>query len=153
MRDYRQHGYRLIIKKKICSKCKELLSFDKFAKDKNRKLGISSDCLACKRKYANREDVKARNRIKNRKRYLANREEILKKRRLHYAENSEQICERVKKYYKLHRVEILAKQRQKRLLQPSYKTKSLKVNTKLKLDLQALEIEQRILEKYNLSNN
>lgn len=42
-----------MVEDKQCSRCKEVLTFDKFYKDKSKKFGVSSSCKSCKIKRSN----------------------------------------------------------------------------------------------------
>ena len=41
-----------VVKKKRCTKCNQMLSFDSFQKDKNRKYGLTFYCKTCRKEIA-----------------------------------------------------------------------------------------------------
>lgn len=81
---------------KHCTKCKRLLPFDEFYKDKSKKIGIRSRCKKCCRES-------------EKKAYIDNPEKRNERRRRYYSNNSEKCKQYVRKYHLKHREEHIKK--------------------------------------------
>lgn len=101
--------------KKICSRCKQLLPFEQFDKNRANQNGLHSECKECRHKYdknyrkQNKEKIneyqrnfykknKAKMQIQKNNYYKENREKISKQQKIYHRRNREKISERCKNY-------------------------------------------------------
>lgn len=78
--------YKELIIKKLCSICKKYLLLGEFNIDRSRKDGLKYFCRGCESQQ-------------NRKRYIKNREEVLRQKKQYYRDNRDK-CLRLNKKYR-----------------------------------------------------
>lgn len=86
---------------KYCPGCKQNKPVENFPPNKANRDGLASKCIECKRLYDREYSERNKNRLKEyrRKWYLLHREDILKKQRAYSKENKREIYERRKDYF------------------------------------------------------
>lgn len=144
---------------KICSKCKESLSYLKFGKDKHAKDGFTSSCKACQKLFRdnNKEKTKAyrlltrEKRLKQMKEYrkiysVNNKAKIAKANKKWRDNNIEVALLRSKNYYLKNRVSIINKNKARRKINKiktkEYHTNYCKSNAKYKTFKDKLTVDE-----------
>jgi hypothetical protein len=96
--------------KKICTKCKENKTLDKFCKRKSRKSGFASACKDCDKEYRknNKEKISKSNKKYNEK----NKEHITKYQKEYNKANKKTIQEKRKKFCQLNKETISKKRKE-----------------------------------------
>lgn len=111
---------------KRCSICNEVKELTEFCKNKNKILGVKSECKACKiiadKKY--RDNNKEKIIMSNTRYYNNNKEKISLYSKKYYCGNIEKISLAGKEYSKLNNSKRAARVRNKRNSDPVYKLKS-----------------------------
>lgn len=93
---------------KKCTKCKLQKNLEFFDKDKSRPNGYSYTCKQCKSEYTKTEKHKSN----QKKCYIKNKENVLKKAKIYYQNNCEKIKDKNNEYYNLNK-EIIKERRKK----------------------------------------
>lgn len=137
---------------KICTGCKKSLPLDQFGRDKHSRDGLSYKCLECKRRIG--KETRTPEKTKQyRKAYVEKHPGIEKEVQRRYRKNNpekvratqrksktrnpeviERVCRQRREGYWRNRDSILARQRQKRILEPERFRKNAKNNRARHLD-------------------
>lgn len=140
--------------KKICSKCRQIKSFDKFNKNKSKKDGLCTECGQCVKWYCKKYYLKNGEirRKRQREYYLNNLEEMKVYAKQQRIKHKERIRKYKKEYHVKHREEILNKHKEYRL---KNKEKISKARRKWYEDNKEIKLarDKKYVEKNRVAHN
>jgi hypothetical protein len=120
---------------KFCIECSLYYDYSYFSKDKNYKDGYCKRCKGCKKVKDSESYIRRRDKIlkQSKNNYLENRDKILKQSKIDYLKNRDEIIYRNSEYRNNRLKDDLIfklKHRYRSLISYSYKSKSIKKNSK-----------------------